>query len=212
MKKIRKPLFMALAVAVTGILGVQYVRLLQPAQAREIKAACNGLRPAPQNPAFRCPTQKNPKQLCAFPTAAKEFSAQDHKGQAVALSQYRGKVVVVNFWASWCGVCASEKPGLEQLQRDFSSDDLAVLALASDHDWGKVRAALPRGTPLRILLDPPPDEDSNLGAIAKAWGLTAVPESFIVDRKGVIRHYMINKRDWDSDVAKTCVRSILDEG
>lgn len=212
MTNTRRLVFIALAASVTALLAVQYVRLLQPAQAREVRAACNGLRPAPQNPQFHCPTPDDPKALCPFPTPAKEFTAPNYKGEPVTLSQYRGKVVLVNFWASWCKVCASEKPSLEALQNDFSSDEFIVLALASDTEWSKVRAALPKGTPLHVLLDPPPDEDSNLGQIAKAWGLTAVPESFIVDKNGIVRHYLINKRDWDSDIAKTCVRSILDEG
>lgn len=212
MTNIRKPLLIAVVAGITALLAIQYVRLLQPAQAREVQAACNGLHPAPENPAFRCPTSDNPNQLCSFPTAAKDFTAQDYKGQPVSLSHYRGKVVIVNFWASWCKVCASEKPGLEALQREYANTDLVVLALASDQEWSNVRAALPKGTPLKVLLDPPPDEDSNLGTIAKAWGLTAVPESFIVDRNGIVRHYMINKRDWNSDVAKTCLRSLLDEG
>jgi hypothetical protein len=60
------------------------------------------------------------------------------------------------------------------------------------------------------MLDPPP-RNENLGAVAQAWGLTAVPESFLVDRNGIVRHYFINKRDWSSDVAETCVQALLDE-
>ncbi len=197
--------------AAVGILAVQYVRLLQPAQAREIQAACNGLRPSPKNPMFLCPTKGNPKQLCAFPTAAKEFEVQDHTGKAVSLSDYRGKVVLVNFWASWCDVCRSEKPGLNALQQRYADQGLTVLALASDADWEPVRKALPEGSPLTVLLDPPAASGDNLGAVARAWGLTAVPESFLVDKNGIIRHYFINRRDWESDVAQTCVQALLDE-
>jgi peroxiredoxin len=201
------PVAVALAI---GLLAIQYVRLLQPAQAREIAAACNGLRPAADNPSFLCPTEANPRQRCAFPTAAKEFAVQDHTGKSVSLSHYRGKVALVNFWASWCDVCKSEKAGLDALQRKFSEQGLVVLALASDRDWQPVRDALPAGSPLNVLLDPPVGSD-NLGAVAKSWGLTAVPESFLVDRNGIIRHYFINRRDWNSDVAHTCIRALLDE-
>ena len=56
----------------------------------------------------------------------------------------------------------------------------------------------------------PPNDDGNLGAIAKSYGITAVPESFVVDRSGKIRHYFINKRNWAGDVAATCMQDLID--
>ena len=211
MKQIAQKSLPVVAVCVALLVAVQFVRLLEPAQAREVRAACNGLAPAPTNPAFRCPTKQDPDALCQFPTVAKDFTVQDHTGAEVSLSDYRGQVVLVNFWASWCNVCKSEKPGLEAMQNEFGDEDFAVLALASDSSWTAVKGALPEGTPLKVLLDPPAREDDNLGVVARAWGLKAVPESFLVDRNGVIRHYFINKRTWNGGVAQTCVRALLDE-
>lgn len=186
--------------AVSLFLSVQYVRLIKPAAAREIQAACNGLRPSSTNPVFE-----------ALPTQGPvDFTAQDHNGNPVKLSDYRGKVVFVNFWATWCNVCKAEKPSLERMASEMQSDDFVVLSLASDADWESIRERFPDGSPLSILLDPP-QEDENLGAIAKSFGITAVPESFIIDRHGHIRHYFINKRDWDSDIAETCVRALIEE-
>ena len=192
------------AVVIVGtacfLLAIQYARLVQPAAAREIQAACNGLRPSPTNPAFEAlPTQE-----------PVDFVAQDYRGNTVKLSDYRGKVVFVNFWATWCNVCKSEKPGLEEMAAEMQGDDFVVLSLASDAQWDLIREQFPNGTPLNILLDPP-DDDGNLGAIAKSFGITAVPESFVVDRQGRIRHYFINKRDWDSNIAQTCLRALVDE-
>jgi peroxiredoxin len=97
------------------------------------------------------------------------------------------------------------------MTRDMANDkDFAVVTLASDKEWSKVREALPNGSPFQVFLDPPAGED-NLGQIATAWGIAAVPESFVIDRQGKIRHYFVNKRDWDSDVAETCLQSIIDE-
>lgn len=210
-QRILNKFVLVVAVLITVLLVAQFVRLLKPAQARAIEAACNGLRPAPTNPQFACPTSANPQQLCTFPTAAKEFTVQDYKGRSVSLSDYRGKVVLLNFWASWCDVCKSEKTGLHDLQRELGDDGLVVLALASDQQWEPVRKALPGGSPLSVMLDPPASPEDNLGTIARAWGLTAVPESFLIDRNGIVRHYFINRRDWHSDVARTCIQALLDE-
>jgi peroxiredoxin len=294
--RIRKHIILVLAAGISALLLVQYLRLLQPAQARAVQAACNGMRPSPTNPIFG---------NLGSEVAASDFQLQDTEGQSVSLSQYRGKIVIVNFWASWCAVCRSEKPSLEKLHRDYSDDGVVVLAVASDTDWAPVKramlgfevataeevlrkpdiygvrdasklpasgqqvvvaridrdraahksglhrldriisvngtaiesmtdldAALRKGlsgsltlsvsrlgvtksvtlsdnSPLHVLLDPPPD-DGNLGAIAKNYGITAVPESFVVDRTGKIRHYFINKRNWDGDVAATCLQDLID--
>jgi len=61
-----------------------------------------------------------------------------------------------------------------------------------------------------VLLDKPKGDD-NIGAIAAAWGIKAVPESALIDKQGNIRHYFVNKRDWETPVAQTCLRSVIDE-
>lgn len=191
------------AVLVVGaacfLLAVQYARLIRPAAAREIQAACNGLRPSPTNPAFETLPTREPV----------DFTAQDHNGNPVKLSDYRGKVVFLNFWATWCNVCKAEKPSLERMAAEMQSDDFVVLSLASDTSWDPIRERFPDGSSLDILLDPPRD-DENLGAIAKSFGITAVPESFVIDREGRIRRYFINKRDWDSGIAQTCLRAMVE--
>ena len=64
--------------------------------------------------------------------------------------------------------------------------------------------------PFKVFLDPP-EGDGNIGKIAASWGIKAVPESALIDRKGNIRAYFVNKRDWESPVAETCLRSVIDE-
>jgi hypothetical protein len=120
---------------------------------------------------------------------------------------------------------------------DLTSDDFVVLTLASDRTWADVliamiqalapgaaipddptmenvleayRKALPDGAPFNVFLDPPEGDDT-IGTITASWGIKAVPESALIDRKGNIRAYFVNKRDWQSPVAKTCLRSVIDE-
>ncbi len=225
------------AVALVGVLVLGFFLWMVPNAAdREKKAACAGLKSAPPAPAA-CPDGRP----CQLPVPAMDFTALDHNGKPVSLHDYRGKVVLVNFWASWCNVCKNEKPALSAMADDLASDDFVVIALASDHTWADVLVALvdalapntaipdaqkgheldaavqaygvglPNGTPFQVLLDQPAGKDDHIGKIASAWGITAVPESALIDRQGNLRAYFSNKRDWSSSVAETCLRSVIDE-
>ncbi|HEY0253035.1 MAG TPA: hypothetical protein VGC41_15975, partial [Kofleriaceae bacterium] len=72
------------------------------------------------------------------------------------------------------------------------------------------KRVLPSGVPFDVLMDKPAG-DSNIGEIAAAWGITAVPESALIDKEGRLRGYFDNKRDWDLPVAETCLRSVIEE-
>lgn len=188
-----------------------FLWMIGPAAAREVQAACNGMRPSWQNKAFR-----------RLPAKAPDFTLKDSAGNNVSLADFRGKMVLVNFWASWCDVCKAEKKSMVRLANDLGTD-LVILSIASDDDWTKVDASLRvalggrsapsdkpyGGAPFHLLMDPP--NDKNLGEVATAWGLEKVPESFLVDRDGNIVMYLVNKRDWSTDVVQTCVQSYVDE-
>lgn len=222
------------SVALVGILmAAVFLWMVPNAAARETKAACRGLKGDLPLTAALCGGAAS----CSLPVRAPDFTAIDHQGKPVKLSDFRGKVVLLNFWASWCGVCKTEKPSLGAMADEMASDDFVVLALASDHNWTEVLGALieglapsfrmpekldmagalkaysealPRGIPFNVLLDPPAG-DGTIGAITASWGIKAVPESALIDRDGNIRAYFVNKRDWETPVAKTCLRSVIDE-
>ena len=221
-----------------GVLAA-FLWMVPNAAARESVSACRGMRGfEPVNPAL-CPSGVP----CQLPVPAPDFTAVDHAGKPVKLSDFRGKVVLVNFWASWCNVCKTEKPSLAGMTRDLAGGDFEVVTLASDKSWGPAivaaiqalrpyarvpapnengeydmpavlaayKTALPDGVPFKVFLDPPASEDDTMGKIAASWGIKAVPESALIDRKGNIRAYFVNKRDWETPVAQTCLRSIIDE-
>lgn len=226
--------FVGGTVALIGIaVFALFLWMVPTAAARELQAACRGLRAEAQLNAALCP---GGGASCSAPVPAPDFTAQALTGKAVKLSDYRGKVVLLNFWASWCGVCKTEKPTLNAMANAMASDDFVVLALASDKEWAepmtavleaiapsavpagppsfdKVKQAfgqaLPHGTKFNVLLDPPAG-DENIGKITASWGIKAVPESALIDRQGNIRAYFVNKRDWNSSVAQTCLRSVID--
>jgi thiol-disulfide isomerase/thioredoxin len=245
------------AVALIGLamLGV-FLWMVPKAAERERKAACDGMRPA-----SAVELKKEHPSLCAngdcqYPLTAPDFTAYDHNNKPVKLSSFHGRVVLLNFWASWCNVCKDEKPKLNSMADDLTSGDYVTLALASDRTWRDVLVALvdalapstpiagldgkqapahgvfeaykkahaevpmplaleayklglPSGIPFQVLLDPPSGDD-NIGQIAAAWGIHAVPESALIDREGKIVAYFINRRDWESPVAETCLRSVID--
>jgi len=225
----------AVGVAVLGA----FLWMVPPAAAREGASACRGLAGSDRLNQRLCP----PGQSCAVPTRAPDFTAigksKDGKDVQVKLSDYRGKVVLLNFWASWCGTCKAEKPALAEMSGDF--DKLEVVALAGDSEWSKVLVSLvqslkpyarlppvgengysleeakaiynrelPGSVPFNVLLDPPQGDDT-IGTIARQWGIEKVPESALIDRQGRIRAYFVNKRDWTSAAARTCIQAVLDE-
>ena len=203
------------AVALVGFLASKFVLLLEPAAVREAKAACDGLRATQRNPALLT------GQYTSFPRPAPDFKVQDKDGKMRSLSEFRGKVVFLNFWATWCPPCIDEVPAIEDLQAELGTDDFVVLALASNRSWDDIFKFFPEGrrpglfaddqlTNMTVMLDPPASDDDNLGVIAKSWGVPALPETFVIDRQGNIQYYFVNKRDWHSDVALTCLRSLTE--
>jgi thiol-disulfide isomerase/thioredoxin len=218
-----------------GVLGA-FLWMIPPAAAREGESACRGLLGLEPPKLQVCPEGKP----CTLPVPAPDFTAIGANNKPVKLSDFRGKVVLLNFWASWCGLCKQEKQGLVDIANEYP--ELEVVTLASDNEWRNVWIALvqslspnallppagpdgypfetareiygrefPRGVPsLKVFLDPPKGDDT-IGVIARSWGLEKVPESALIDRDGNIRAYFVNKRDWSSAVAQTCIRSVLDE-
>jgi thiol-disulfide isomerase/thioredoxin len=196
----------AIVLILVGVLCVQYIRALEPATIEDRTGACRRLGP----------TLFNPK-LGKLPASAKMldelklgFSAADYTGATVPLTAYRGKVVLVNFWQTNCAPCKVEMPAMEALQRQFSIDDFVIVTLASEQSFDPVRAFFPQGTKLTVLLDPP-DADNAVGRISRSWGTDKWPESYLVDRKGNVRYYVVNSRDWSTPDAVDCVRALVSE-
>lgn len=114
---------------------------------------------------------------------APDFTLHAVDGQAATLSAYRGKVVILNLWASWCGPCRAEMPAIQQVYAANRERGLEVLAVNSTIQDTAVDAqtfAQNLGLTFPILLDPD-------GAVSRSYLLRALPSTFFIDRKGVIR-------------------------
>ncbi len=121
--------------------------------------------------------------------AAPDFTIVDGN-RRVQLSSYRGKVVVLNFWASWCAPCIQEIPDLNQLQRQMPQ--LVVLAVDLDEDPDAYHQFLTEHR-VDFLTIRDPQRSSNA-----LYGTFRYPESFVIDRNGQIRRKFISAQDWTS--------------
>jgi peroxiredoxin len=123
---------------------------------------------------------------------APEFTAPALDGaKSVSLGAYRGKVVYLDFWASWCPPCLTSLPQLEQLRKQFPSDQFQILAVNVDQDPEKARKFLER-TKVGY-----PSATDPKGRIPETFGIETMPTSFLIDRRGVIRyvHHGFRKGD-----------------
>lgn len=122
-------------------------------------------------------------------TTAPGFSVTD-SSKTVRLADYRGKVVILNFWASWCAPCLEEFPSLIQLQKQMP--DVVVLAVSFNDDANAYRSYIAENH-IDLLTVYDEKQQSNL-----AYGTTRPPESYIIDQAGVIRRKFIGPQDWTS--------------
>jgi len=122
--------------------------------------------------------------------AAPDFVVQD-SDRKVALHDYKGQVVVVNFWASWCGPCVEETPSLEEMSQKVKDKGVTVVGVSIDVDEAAYKTFLKQhGVTFTTVRDP--DQKSS-----GLYGTTGWPETFIVDRQGVLRRKFVGPVDWN---------------
>lgn len=136
-------------------------------------------------------------------TKAPGFSLPDMNGKIVTDAAFRGKVKLINFWATWCAPCRDEMPALDRLQKQFADKGLAVIGISIDSEPGLVKEFTKEAkTEFPILHDPEMKcHDS--------YKVFAYPTTFLVDRKGVIQKYWIGPQDWESAEFKQILQGYL---
>ncbi len=137
---------------------------------------------------------------------APRFQAKALEGEGhVSLEQYRGKVVVVDFWASWCPPCLTAMPALDGLRKEFPSSQFQVVAINVDSDPDKGRAML-----RRLEVGYPSASDPE-GRLPERFGVGTMPTSYLIDRDGVIRHVHEGFRRGDVDPLRARIRALVAE-
>ena len=123
-------------------------------------------------------------------------------GTRLPLASLRGKVVLVNFWATWCEPCVTEMPSLQRL-RDQLSPRFEVLGVNFKEGPARIRAFVEKaGITFPIVRDTD-------GAAAKAWGARIFPASYVVDREGRVKHVLIGGADWTSPPLTSTITTLL---
>ena len=122
-------------------------------------------------------------------STAPEFTVQDGD-RKVALSDLHGKIVVLNFWATWCPPCVDEMPSLVHLQQRLKDKGVTVLAVSVDVDEGAYRRFLKDHNIDLLTVRDPDHKSSNL------YGTFKYPETYIIDRDGKMRRKFIGEVDW----------------
>lgn len=136
---------------------------------------------------------------------APDFELQDTAGRIWKLSDLKGQVVFVNFWATWCPPCREEMPSMQALYEAMPKDRFKMLAILSNDDPALATAfAAKGGFNFPILIDP----GSQIG---KAYGLTGVPETYIVDKQGILRQKYLGPRQWSSPEAQQMLRGYMNQ-
>ena len=135
---------------------------------------------------------------------APNFQLPDLNGRLVTLSDFRGKVVLLNFWATWCGPCRVEMPTMEQLYGTFLRKDLEILAVSIDAQG--VAVTRPFQQEYHLTFPILHDADYRVGL---TYGARSIPMTFIVDRQGVVRHQIFGARDWGASEAQQLVQTLI---
>ena len=135
--------------------------------------------------------------------ATPPLALEDLGGKAHRLEDYRGKVVLVNFWATWCEPCRAEMPSMNALRRSLEGRPFEVLAVNLAEPLSRIEKyleAMPLGFPLLR------DRDS---AVAKAWKARLLPASYLIGRDGRIRYVAFGEVDWASAPVREKVMQLL---
>lgn len=131
------------------------------------------------------------------------FELKDVEGNTWRLADLKGKVVIINFWASWCDTCKEEKPYIMDVLNRFSEKLVYLSVLYNDKPSDAISYLKRSGFNFPILID---DKQ-----VAVAYGLTGVPETFIVDKRGILAKKVIGGVHWSFDDFVSSVQKLINE-
>ncbi len=157
--------------------------------------------------ALFCGAASAANELKLFSGTAADFAAQDLQGRPVRFAAYRGKVVLLNFWATWCPPCRKEMPSMERLHRAYRSRGLVVLAVTAQ-DAAPLDEVRRFAVSLGLTFPVWHDRESAAG---RRYGIPGVPTSYLIAHDGQLAYRVLGEYDWDGREAHGAVELLLDE-
>ncbi len=136
---------------------------------------------------------------------AKEFTLPTPKGNKISVTDLRGKVILLNFWATWCGPCRTEMPSIERLYKKFKDKGLRVLAVDIMETADKVRGFMEE---MELTFPTVNDGDRK---VTDLYRVHAIPTTHLIDKTGKIAGTAFGAREWDSDAAFEIIEQLLGE-
>lgn len=143
----------------------------------------------------------------AKPIDAPNFTLEDMDEYEYDFSEYRGKVVLLNFWATWCPPCKREMPSMERVYQNHQGENFTVLAINQMEDGDRVFAftgSLDTKPTFNILLD---DESQ----VSQAYSVRGLPTTYLIDKKGKIRYRAVGGREFDHPEVERIIKTLMDE-
>lgn len=144
-------------------------------------------------------------QVYSSPEKPKDFSLRDINNKLLRLSDFKGKTVMLNFWATWCGPCIKEMPSMEQLYRRFKDKGFIIISIASGENKESVTSFIEK-----INITFPALLDTDL-KVTDSYNVWALPTTYFIDKKGKIIGKVYGSRDWTTPAANKYIVSILEE-
>ncbi len=133
---------------------------------------------------------------------APELVLSDLNGRKVSLKEYRGKVVFLHFWATWCKPCKEEMPTIEKMHKEFKNRDFVILAVSIDKVGTDMVWSYVKEFTFSTLL-------ASSGRIDDSYWSWGIPVSYIIDRNGWIIGRAMGPKKWDSDALRNLIKEIL---
>ena len=157
-------------------------------------------KPSPARDYFKRLTIERPKEVIQAP----DFTLQDISGRPMSLKNLRGKIVFLNFWATWCVPCREEMPLMEKLHLEYKDQGLEMVAVNFREDKKAVRKFFAElGLSFKSLMD-------SGGDVSDKYGAWSLPLTYFIDRKGEFVGKTVGDRKWDSEDAREFFRELLE--
>jgi thiol-disulfide isomerase/thioredoxin len=135
-----------------------------------------------------------------------DFTLKNLAGEDISLSSYRGKVIFLNFWATWCGPCRAEMPSMQKMYEALKGEDFEIIAVNLQENEDVVKQFIEEsGYTYPILLD-------TTGRIGGTYGARSIPTTYIIDKNGFVLGGLIGSREWDDEETIDVFRQLAQNG